>query len=56
MDFLDKLGKKTNEVYQGAKEKTVRISEEIKIKGKLNDLRYEIETRYQDIGIYYREK
>ena len=50
MDFLNKLSKKTNEVYQGAKEKTVKLSEEIKLKNKINDLKYAIETEYTEIG------
>ena len=39
MSFFDKLTKKTNEAYQTAKEKTVKISEEIKLKSKISDLK-----------------
>ena len=37
MDFFNKLGKKASETYQVTKEKTVKFSEEMKLKGKIND-------------------
>ena len=56
MDFFNKLGKKTTEVYQGAKEKTVKISEEIKLKNKINDLKEKINKEYLEIGKAVYEK
>ena len=56
MDFFNKLGKKTNEVYQGAKEKTVKLSEEIKLKNKINDLKEKINKEYLEIGKAVYEK
>lgn len=56
MDFFNKLGKKTNEVYQGAKEKTVKISEEIKIRTKISDLKDKIEDELLEIGKVVYEK
>lgn len=56
MDFFNKLSKKTTEVYQGAKEKTVKISEEIKLRNKVNDLKDKIETEYLEIGKAVYEK
>ena len=50
MDFFNKLGKKTNEVYQGAKEKTVKLSEEIKLRNKISELKDNIEKEYLEIG------
>lgn len=50
MDFFNKLSKKTNEVYQGAKEKTVKISEEIKLKNKINEMKDSIKKEYLEIG------
>lgn len=56
MDFFNKLGKKTNEVYQGAKEKTVKLSEEIKLRNKISDLKDNIEKEYLEIGKAVYEK
>lgn len=56
MDFFNKLGKKTNEVYQGAKEKTVKISEEIKIRTKISDLKDKVEDELWEIGKIVYEK
>ncbi len=56
MDFFNKLSKKTNEVYQGAKEKTVKLSEEIKIKNKISDLKDRIKKEYLEIGKAVFEK
>ena len=55
MDFLNKLGKKANEAYQVTKEKATEaykvtkekasdISEEIKLKSKINSLVIALET------------
>ena len=37
MDFFNKLGKKASETYQVTKEKTVKFSNEVKLKGKISD-------------------
>lgn len=50
MDFFNKLSKKTNEVYKGAKEKTVKISEEIKLKNKISEMKDKIKKEYLEIG------
>ena len=56
MEFFDKLSKKASETYQVAKEKTTTLSEEIKLKTKINNLE---DTNYQifaEIGeIVYKE-
>ena len=36
MDFFSKLGKKASKTYQITKEKAVNLSEELKLKGKIN--------------------
>lgn len=56
MDFFNKLSKKTNEVYQGAKEKTVKLSEEIKLRNKIGDLKDKVEKEYLEIGKAVYEK
>ncbi|MBR3697086.1 MAG: zinc ribbon domain-containing protein [Clostridia bacterium] len=56
MDFFNKLGKKTNEVYQGAKEKTAKISEEIKIRTKISDLKDKVNDELLSIGQIVYEK
>lgn len=56
MDFFSKLGEKASKTYQITKEKAVNLSEELKIKGKINDLKEKIEEVYKDIGkIVYNE-
>lgn len=56
MDFFNKLGKKASETYQVTKEKAVNLSEELKLKGKISDLKNKIEDRYYEIGkIVYNE-
>lgn len=56
MDFLNKLSKKATETYQATKEKAITISEELKIKGKISDLKEKVEEMYLDIGkIVYNE-
>lgn len=50
MDFLNKLGKKASETYQVTKEKTVKFSEEIKLKGKINEAKNKIADLYEEIG------
>ncbi len=50
MDFFNKIGKKASETYQATKEKAVNISEEFKIKGKINNLKERKHTIYTEIG------
>ena len=50
MDFFSKLSKKASETYQATKEKAVSISEELKIKSKISDLKDKIEKIYNEIG------
>ena len=50
MDFFSKLGKKASKTYQATKEKAVNLSEELKLKGKINDLKDKIEDVYKEIG------
>lgn len=51
MDFFSKLGKKASKTYQVTKEKAVNLSEELKLKGKINDLKDKIEDVYKEIGM-----
>ncbi len=56
MDFFSKLGKKASKTYQVTKEKAVNLSEELKLKGKISDLKDKIEDVYKEIGkIVYDE-
>ncbi len=50
MDFFSKLGKKASKTYQVTKEKAANLSEELKLKGKINDLKDKIEEIYTEIG------
>ena len=50
MGFFDTIGKKASEVYQGAKDKTTQISNEMKLKSKLSDEKNKIESLYEKIG------
>lgn len=50
MDFFNKLGKKASETYQVTKEKTVKFSEEMKLKGKINEAKNKITNLYEEIG------
>lgn len=56
MDFFNKLGKKTTEAYQTAKEKTTKLSGELKLKGKISDYKEKINNEYQEIGKIVYEK
>ena len=51
MDFFSKLGKKASKTYQATKEKAVNLSEELKLKGKINDFKEKIEDIYKEIGM-----
>lgn len=50
MDFFNKLGKKASETYQVTKEKTVKFSEEMKLKGRINEAKNKITNLYEEIG------
>lgn len=50
MDFFNKLGKKASETYQVTKEKTVKFSGEMKLKGKINEAKNKITNLYEEIG------
>lgn len=50
MDFFNKLGKKASETYQVTKEKATNLSEELKIKGKISEIKDKIEEIYTEIG------
>lgn len=58
MDFFNKLGKKASETYQVTKEKTVKFSEEMKLKGKMNEAKNKITNLYEEIGehVYHQYK
>ena len=56
MDFFNKLGKKTSEAYQTAKEKTTKLSGEIKLKSKISDYKDKIDAEYREIGKMVYEK
>ena len=56
MDFLNKLGKKASETYQVTKEKASNLSEELKIRGKISELKDKVSKKYSEIGeIVYNE-
>lgn len=50
MDFFNKLGKKASETYQATKEKATTLSGELKIRGKISELKDKIENSYTEIG------
>lgn len=50
MEFFDKLSKKASETYKVTKEKTNKISGELKLKGKISDYKYKVEEAYQELG------
>lgn len=50
MNFLNKLGKKASQTYYATKEKAVNFSEELKIKGKISDLKDQVNSKYEKIG------
>ncbi len=50
MDFFNKLGKKASETYQVTKEKTVKFSEEMKLKSKISEAKNKITNLYEEIG------
>lgn len=50
MGFLDQIGKKATEMYQGAKDKTSQITNELKLKSKISDEKEKISKLYTEIG------
>ena len=50
MDFFSKLKSKASKTYQVTKEKAANISEELKLKGKIIDLKDKISNLYTEIG------
>ncbi len=50
MDFFDELGKKASETYQEVKDKASSLSEEIKLRTKINNLKERKNTMYTEIG------
>ncbi|MBP3596180.1 MAG: zinc ribbon domain-containing protein [Clostridia bacterium] len=56
MDFFSKIGKKASEAAQITKEKTAKLSGEIKLRNKINDCKNKINNLYEEIGkIVYAE-
>lgn len=50
MDFLNKLSQKASETYQVTKEKTAKLTGEMKLKGKINEAKTAITGLYKEIG------
>lgn len=50
MSFFDKLSKKASETYQITKEKTTKISEELKLRSKINECKGKIDDLYEELG------
>ena len=50
MDFFDKLSKKASETYKVTKEKTNKISGELKLKSKISENKDKIEKNYAKLG------
>lgn len=50
MDFFNKLSKKASETYQFTKDKTTKISGELKLRNKINECKNKIEDIYEEIG------
>ena len=50
MNFFDKLTKKASETYKFTKEKTAKISEELKLRNKINENKNRIEEIYHELG------
>ena len=55
MGFFNDLGKKASEAYNVTKEKTTKISGELKQKAKINECKNKIEEIEVEIGILYYE-
>ena len=50
MEFFEKLGKKASETYKTAAEKTNKLANDTKLKGKINDCKSKIKDVYKEIG------
>ena len=50
MELFNKLGKTASKTYQATKEKAVNLSEELKLKGKITNLKDKISEKYSEIG------
>lgn len=50
MDFFSKLGKKASQTIQITKEKTTKISEELKLRNKINENKNKIEENFIKLG------
>ena len=50
MDFFNKLSKKASETYQFTKDKTTKISGELKLRNKINECKNKIEGIHEEIG------
>lgn len=50
MEFFDKLSKKASETYKVTKEKTNKISSELKLKGNISENKDKIEKCYTKLG------
>ena len=56
MDFFNKLGKKASKTYQITKEKASNLTEELKLRGKISDVKENINKIYTEIGeVVYSE-
>ncbi len=51
MSFLDNLTKKANDAYQTTKEKTVQLTNEFKMKSKINNNNDKIKALYKELGM-----
>lgn len=50
MDFFDKLGKKASETYQATKEKTAKMTAELKLKSQINEAEDQTRELYVELG------
>ena len=55
MGFFDQIGKKAAETVQGAKDKTNKISNEMKLKSKLSEKKDRISLLHVEIGMEVHE-
>ena len=51
MGFFEDISKKANDAYQVTKEKTIQITNEIKMKSKINNNNDQIQALYKELGI-----
>ena len=50
MDFFSKLGKKASQTIQITKEKTTKISEELKLRNKINENKNKNEENFNNLN------